>query len=131
MRLAQSIALLLTLLFLCSTTLANSKRNIGSIANVDEVSVDAMRGDSLGLEQDRGTPLFDTDFARVARLEANLKAGAAERLRSGGLRVVAQSENVIRFNVFGGTFASAGCSSRVFFMLQVQVCLVGKPECSE
>ena len=117
-------------LSLCSRASATSLRSIGPIAEIDQLSVDTMRGDSLGLASDRGKPVFGTDFARVERLEAEMKAIATEQFKAGGVQVLDGSENVVILKLFGGTFRGSGNESSVFFMLQVDVCLAQEVRCS-
>ena len=114
-----------------SASSASQALDIGPIADIDDLSVGTMRGDSLGLPSDRGTPVFGTDFTRVDRLEAQVKDIASERFKAGGLRVHDDSKNAVMFELFGGTFAGAKDDSLVFFMLQVSVCLEGQSSCSK
>jgi len=131
MRQYRFIILLLISLSLHPLTKATSQRAIGPIADIDQIAVDTMRGDSLGIPSDRGQPIFGNDFARVERLEAKIKAVASNQFKAGGIEVIEKSKDVVIFKLFGGTFTGSGNDPRVFFMLQVDVCSAQEQTCSQ
>lgn len=119
------------ILALCDVVFATSTRNIGPLAEIDEVSVDAMIGDSLGIETDRGTLLFDSDRKAAADLKAALIEAASARLREAGIRVAKRADGGVTFNVFGGKFKLGGDDGKNFFMLQIMVCPPNESQCDQ
>ena len=125
MKRARVSLLVLAVLFASSPGHAKSSLDIGPLAHIDSLAVEVMIGDALGLEPDRGTPLFDGDFKRAVQLQSDLIGAATAHLRTGGLEVVGKSDNVIQFGLFGGKFKGSSSDSKNFFMVQVTVCRAG------
>src|SRR5262249_5784656 len=109
---------------------ATSMRNIGPLAEVDEVSLDVLWGNSLGIATDLGTPLFDADNKRAAEVKSTVLGSVSAHLRKGGVQVVSKSDNAISLGFFGGKFETSGCPTKNFFMVQVTVCLHGQDRCN-
>ena len=125
----RAIVLAISGLLVAQSVFATSTRDIGPLADVDEVSLDVLWGDSLGIGNDRGTPLFDTDTTRAAEVKAAVLTATSAHLRKGGLQVVSKSDNVISLGFFGGKFDAGGCPTKNFFMMQVTVCVHGQERC--
>jgi len=122
--------LVFAVLFASSPSHARSLLDTGPLAHIDSLAVEVMIGDALGLEPDRGTPLFDSDHERAAQLQSDLVGAATAHLRTGGMQVVGKSDNVIQFGLFGGKFKGGSSDSKNFFMVQVTVCPAADGRCA-
>jgi hypothetical protein len=121
----------LAVLALCEVTSGTSLRNIGPLADIDEISIDAMIGDALGIEGDPGVPLLRGDRKGAEDLKAALVTGASGHLKKAGVRVVQSADSSIAFNVFGGKFEAGGATDKNFFMLQIMVCAPNQDHCGQ
>ena len=127
---ARSILLVFVVLFAAPPSHARSLQDIGPLAHIDSLAVEVMIGDALGLDPDRGTPLFDGDPDSAAQVQSDLIGAATSYLRTGGFQVVGKSDNVIHFGLFGGKFKGSSSESDNFFMVQVTVCRAADGRCA-
>src|SRR5262245_45453123 len=110
---------------------ANSLLQPGPLAEIDDVAVTVMIGDSLMLEDQEVTPLFAQNDTRAAAFKRDLASTVALQLKSEGISVSGSSKNMLLLEFFGGTVAQEGCGARAYYYLQIAVgteSSAGEPE---
>ena len=107
---------------LAATALGTSMRNIGPLAKMNDISIEAvMIGNSLAPDGSESTTLFQGDVKASEAFRTALGAEIEAHLKAGGMGIDSKSRNHIGFNVFGGKFLGSGCESQNFFMIEVWV----------
>jgi hypothetical protein len=102
---------------------ATSGMNYGPLAGADAVEVSSEHitlGATLAMKEDTARSMWDAVKDPTA-FKALLAAKVAERLKSGGLRVVASSEYAVVISMFGGHFSESGCQSQNVVLLEIGI----------
>ncbi|MBK9967346.1 MAG: hypothetical protein IPP07_21705 [Holophagales bacterium] len=116
-----AVGLLLSFLWWHPST-ATSLRNVGPLADADDVSVEAtLVGGTLAAQTNHATSLFALDFDRSARFGRAVEDALAKRLTSAGIPVRSSSKYAIGVSVFGGTFDELGSSKKVVVLIEVWI----------
>lgn len=108
---------------------AKSARDVGPLADVNEVVLEVMVGDPLAAGASEATPLFGVDHERYRRFRAGLLERLAKELEAGGVSVVEDEEaTLLEIAYFGGIFEDSGSSAN-FFLIEVRVCGLSEELC--
>jgi len=95
------------LLLLSTPAWSMSGFSIGPLAYVDELSVEVVIGQSLALDQDAATPLFNSMPAVRDQFKSDVKRRLTELLEKAGIKVTASQQKVLSVSVFGGHFKAS------------------------
>lgn len=114
--------------FSSSVAVATSTLSIGPLADVNEVVVQVMVGDSLALESEQSSRLFEGGQG-FDQLKAAIITRVEHCLEAGGVRVTENAATVLDVSIFGGKFAESGSNAN-FFLLEVSVCHPGAASCT-